>query len=416
MTYIETLAKQARKTRYELSKLTSSQKNTILEAIATSLEMSVHMLLEANQKDIEQAEASQMTSAFIDRLRLTEERIQAMAKEVRILASEKDPIDRIVRGWTLDNGLRVVQKTVPLGVIGMIFESRPNVVVEAGTLALKTNNAIILRGGKDSLHSCIALRTCMIEAGRVHGLPEHAIQVIEDASRGHVQELVKASDDIDVLIPRGSRKLKEFILKEARIPVIETGAGNCHIYVDAYAKVDYIASIITNAKLSRPSTCNAVEHILVHQTRINDMSETIKQLCEAHVDVRLDDELYQRYSSIFPVSKATEEDKTTEYNDYVISMFTVKTLEEACRHINSYSTGHSESILTEQLEAMTEFTDRIDSAVVYVNASTRFTDGGVFGFGGEIGIATQKLHARGPMGLEALTSTKYIVTGRGQVR
>ena len=391
------------------------KKDQALLKIADALENNQKKLLEENQKDLKAAKESGMTEALLDRLTLTAQRVHEMAEGVRKVAAQKDPIGSVVEGEVRPNGLEIRRVRVPLGVIGIIFEARPNVTSDAAALCLKAGNAVILRGGREAIHSNLCVADLMREAVKEAGLPQDSIQMVEDTSHESANEMMNLTGYLDVLIPRGGRGLIQMVVKNARVPVIETGAGNCHVYVDDSADLDMAANIIYNAKTSRPSVCNAIETILVHEKVAEEALPKIKVLLDQkHVELRGCPKTREILgNSVIP---ATEEDWDTEYDDYILAVKVVKNMEEALSHIARYSTGHSECIVTESYEHAREFTQRVDSAAVYVNASTRFTDGGEFGLGAEIGISTQKLHARGPMGVEQLTSTKFLIFGNGQVR
>ena len=391
------------------------KKDQALLKIADALENNQKKLLEENQKDLKAAKESGMTEALLDRLTLTAQRVHEMAEGVRKVAAQKDPIGSVVEGEVRPNGLEIRRVRVPLGVIGIIFEARPNVTSDAAALCLKAGNAVILRGGREAIHSNLCVADLMREAVKEAGLPQDSIQMVEDTSHESANEMMNLTGYLDVLIPRGGRGLIQMVVKNARVPVIETGAGNCHVYVDDSADLDMAANIIYNAKTSRPSVCNAIETILVHEKVAEEALPKIKTLLDQkNVELRGCPKTREILGdSVIP---ATEEDWDTEYDDYILAVKVVKNMEEALSHIARYSTGHSECIVTKSYEHAREFTQRVDSAAVYVNASTRFTDGGEFGLGAEIGISTQKLHARGPMGVEQLTSTKFLIFGNGQVR
>jgi glutamate-5-semialdehyde dehydrogenase len=391
------------------------KKDQALLKIADTLENNQKKLLEENQKDLKAAKESGMTEALLDRLTLTPQRVHEMAEGVRKVAAQKDPIGSVVEGEVRPNGLEIRRVRVPLGVIGIIFEARPNVTSDAAALCLKAGNAVILRGGREAIHSNLCVADLMREAVKKADLPQDSIQMVEDTSHESANQMMNLTGYLDVLIPRGGRGLIQMVVKNARVPVIETGAGNCHVYVDDSADLDMAANIIYNAKTSRPSVCNAIETILVHEKVAEEALPKIKALLDQkHVELRGCPKTREILGdSVIP---ATEEDWDTEYDDYILAVKVVKNMEEALSHIARYSTGHSECIVTKSYEHAREFTQRVDSAAVYVNASTRFTDGGEFGLGAEIGISTQKLHARGPMGVEQLTSTKFLIFGNGQVR
>ena len=371
-------------------------------------------ILAANAQDLEAGKGAGLSQALLDRLALTEGRIQDMKTAVEEVAKAADPVGRALSGETRPNGLRIEKVAVPLGVIGIIYEARPNVTSDAAALCLKAGNAVILRGGKEAIRSNKAVAGVLRDALEEAGLPADCVQLVEDTSRQSAQELMSLTQYLDVLIPRGGAGLIRSVKENARVPVIETGVGNCHVYVDASADLDMAAEIIYNAKCSRPSVCNAIETILVHQDAAKAALPKIKaRLDEKQVELRGCD----RARAILPgITPAVEEDWATEYLDYILAVKVVGSLEEALGHIARYSTGHSECIVTQDYTAAQRFLNEVDAAAVYVNASTRFTDGGQFGLGAEIGISTQKLHARGPMGLEQLVSYKFLIRGSGQVR
>ena len=393
---------------------TGSKKDIALGAIADALCENCEEILAANKIDLENGEKSGLTASLLDRLRLSEERINGMADGVRQVAALPDPVGRVLDGRTLKNGLQIEKVTVPMGVIGIIFEARPNVTSDAAALCLKAGSAVILRGGKEAIHSNIAISDIMREAVKSVGLDENVIQLVHDTSRESSTELMRMKGTLDCLIPRGSKRLIQAVVENASVPVIETGSGNCHIYVDESADINMAANIIFNAKTQRIGVCNACESLVIHENIIKKALPAIKaRLDEKNVTIRGDEKAREACPGI---EAASEEDFGTEYLDYIISVKTVSSLDEAIAHINKYSTGHSEAIITENKENADKFMMLIDSSSVYHNASTRFTDGGEFGLGAEIGISTQKLHARGPMGLRELTTTKYLVYGDGQIR
>ena len=391
-----------------------SKKDIALGAIADALCENCEEILAANKIDLENGEKSGLTASLLDRLRLSEERINGMADGVRQVAALPDPVGRVLDGRTLKNGLQIEKVTVPMGVIGIIFEARPNVTSDAAALCLKAGSAVILRGGKEAIHSNIAISDIMREAVKSVGLDENVIQLVHDTSRESSTELMRMKGTLDCLIPRGSKRLIQAVVENASVPVIETGSGNCHIYVDESADINMAANIIFNAKTQRIGVCNACESLVIHENIIKKALPAIKaRLDEKNVTIRGDEKAREACPGI---EAASDEDFGTEYLDYIISVKTVSSLDEAIAHINKYSTGHSEAIITENKENADKFMMLIDSSSVYHNASTRFTDGGEFGLGAEIGISTQKLHARGPMGLRELTTTKYLVYGDGQIR
>lgn len=409
-------AKNAKKASVILQKLSTNKKNEALEEIAKALCENADYILAENKKDISNAENNGIKKAMIDRLLLTKERIEAMADGVREVIDLKDPIGEFTGAITRPNGLLISEKRVPLGVVGIIYEARPNVTVDAAALTLKTGNACILRGGKEAINSNIALVKIMKDALKRCNLPEDAIgaiEFIEDTTHESANEMMHLNGYIDVLIPRGSARLIQAVVNNSTVPIIETGSGNCHTYVNNDADIDMALEILKNAKVQRPSVCNACESLVVHKDIAKDFLPKAKEMLEeCNVEIRGCEETLK----IIDVKKATDEDFYTEYNDLIISVKIVDNTDEAIAHINSHNTKHSESIVTKSYEEAQKFTNEIDAACVYVNASTRFTDGNEFGFGAEIGISTQKLHKRGPMGLEALTCTKYIILGNGQIR
>ena len=413
MTTMEAMGKKAKEAARALARA-GQEKTAALQAAARALLARQEELLAANRADVEAGEAAGMRDSLLDRLRLTESRIAGMAQALREVAEAPDPVGRVLSGEVRPNGLQIQKITVPLGVIGIIYEARPNVTSDAAGLCLKAGNAVILRGGKEAFRSNRAVAQVLRDALEESGLPADCVQLVEDTSRQSAQELMGLTGYLDVLIPRGGAGLIRAVKENSRVPVIETGVGNCHAYVDAAADLDMAADIVYNAKCSRPSVCNAIETLLVHEKIAGEALPRIKsRLDEKQVELRG----CEKTRAILPgVAAATEEDWATEYNDYILAVKVVGSLEEALGHIARYSSGHSEVIVTEDYSAAQRFLEEVDSAAVYVNASTRFTDGGEFGLGAEIGISTQKLHARGPMGLEQLTSTKFLVRGKGQIR
>ncbi len=385
-----------------------------LNAIATALEKNSQFILEENSKDIRAAQDSGISQAMIDRLTLTQDRISGMADGLRQVASGENPVGKVLWGETRPNGLKIEKISVPIGVIAVIFEARPNVTADAAAICLKAGNSVILKGGKEAINSNKAIATVMRNAAAESGLPEDCIILIENISRQAATELMKLNGYVDLLIPRGGAGLIRSVVENATVPVIETGVGNCHIYVDEDADINMAAEIVTNAKASRVSVCNACESLLVHK----DIAElgliTIaEKLREKNVEIIGDEAVCE----ILPfATPATEDDWATEYLDYKISVKVVDDIDEAISHIAKYGTGHSEAIITDSYEAAEKFKAEVDAAAVYVNASTRFTDGGEFGFGAEIGISTQKLHARGPLGVAHMVSSKYVISGNGQIR
>ncbi len=390
-------------------------KNDALKAIAKALRDNADKIMAANKIDLDNGVQNGLSAALLDRLKLDRTRIDGIADGVLEVAALPDPVGTVISGSTRPNGLQITKVRVPLGVIGIIFEARPNVTADAAVLCLKSGNAVILRGGKEAINSNKCITSIMQDAIAGVGLDRHAVQLVEDTSRQSSIELMELTEYLDVLIPRGGKGLIQAVVKNAKVPVIETGAGNCHVYVDESADIDMAANIIYNAKTSRPSVCNAIETILVHEAAAEKALPVIKaRLDEKQVELRGCEKTRAILGdSIVP---ATESDWETEYGDYILAVKVVASLEEATEHIARYSTGHSECIVTQNYQNAKRFTATVDSAAVYVNASTRFTDGGMFGLGAEIGISTQKLHARGPMGLNELTSMKFIIEGDGQIR
>ena len=408
------IGKKAREVSCKVQHLGQTEKNEGLYSVARELRMQTAYILEENTKDVERAKDAGMKKSLIDRLLLTGQRIQAIAEGLEQIAKLEDPVGEMISMKVRPNGLQIGKKRVPLGVVGIIYESRPNVTADAFGLCFKTGTVVILRGGSDAISSNMAITKVIRDGLRKEGLPEDAVLLIEDTDRAAVTEMMHMNEYIDVLIPRGGKGLISTVVNHSTVPVIETGTGNCHIYVDEYADIDMAVSIIDNAKTQRMGVCNACESLVIHENIAKEAVPAIYQaLTQKQVEIRGDEKACALQSGI---KKAAEEDWGEEYLDAVISMKIVKNLDEAIRHINHYNTGHSESIITKDYANAMRFLDEIDAAAVYVNASTRFTDGNEFGFGAEIGISTQKLHARGPMGLEALTTTKYVIFGNGQVR
>lgn len=401
---------RARRASAELAQFSTAQKNAILLAIAAAIESNAESILRANEKDLD---LSGLEGAMRERLTLNPKRIAEMAKGVRDVAALSDPVDETVSEWTLPNGLRVRKVRVPLGVVGIIYESRPNVTVDTAALTLKTGNAIVLRGGKEAIHSNQRLVEIL---NSVKGVPEGAIELLDSSTRDSVGELIKARGLVDVIVPRGGEGLISFVVENSTVPVIETGAGNCHVFVDESADLAMADSIVINAKTQRPSVCNAAEKLIVHEKIAAEyVPRIVKKLLDAGVEVRGDAES-RRLASGLTIALADEKDWGEEYLRLCMAVRVVADVEEAIRHINYYSTRHSDSIVTRNEENARRFLRLVDSAAVYWNASTRFTDGGEFGFGAEMGISTQKLHCRGPFALPELTSTKYEVIGTGQIR
>lgn len=415
MTYIDNLGKNAKAASQTLLGLGSSEKNNILRQVAQALIIQTDYILSENDRDLKAAKENGISDIMLDRLRLTEERIKGIAEGVNQVADLQDPIGQVVRGYTNLDGLKIVQKRVPLGVIAMIFESRPNVTVDAFSLAFKTGNAIILRGGRDAIHSNTALVSVIRKVLATSGINADVVQLIEDTSHTVAEELMQAVDYVDVLIPRGGARLIQTVKEKSKVPIIETGVGNCHIYVDDSADLDMAINIVINAKTQRPSVCNSAESLVVHakiaEQFLPKLEEEISKVYP--IEFRADQESLKLFKNAVP---ATEEDFNTEFLDYIMSVKLVTSVDQAIDWINRHTTHHSEAIITQNITHAESFQDQVDAAAVYVNASTRFTDGFVFGLGAEIGISTQKMHARGPMGLEALTSTKFYINGQGQVR
>lgn len=415
MNYMETLGIKAKAAEPVLSSAPSRVKDKALRNIAEELIKNTDKILKANEKDLEEAKKNNMTAALQDRLRLSPERIKAISDSVYELIAMDDPIGKVDSGSTRPNGLQILRTRVPLGVVGMIFESRPNVTVDAATLCLKSGNVVILRGGKEAINSSLELTRIMQSAVDGAGLPMDCVQLVEDTSRETARDMMQLSGYLDVLIPRGGAGLINAVVEQAKVPVIQTGAGNCHVYVDESADIDMAVSVTDNSKTQRPSVCNAIESLLVHKNIAEKFLPEIKKAFDKHDVV-----IYgcEKTRAILGecVLEATEKEYETEFNDYKIAVKVVENIDEAISHIRKYSTKHSECIVTSSIAAAQKFQREVDASTVYVNASTRFTDGGEFGLGAEIGISTQKLHARGPMGLDALTTVKYLVNGSGQIR
>ena len=414
MSKLSSLAQRIKDAQPQIAHASTPLKNQILLRIANRLIESTDEILEANRADLSRASQNGIPNVMLDRLSLSEERIHAMANGVRKVAALADPIGEVLFGKTLPNGLVLRKQRVPLGVVGMIYESRPNVTVDAAALCLKTSNAVMLRGGKEAINTNVALVRIMQDAIETEGLDPNIIGLVEDTSRESATRMMQLNGYLDVLIPRGGAGLIQSVVKNATVPVIETGAGNCHIYIDESADLQMGAQIVFNAKTSRPSVCNACESLLVHERVAESFLPLVKSLLDTKNVIMLGCEKTRAILKDIP--PATESDYAAEFLGYVISVKVVSSIDEAISHINRYSTHHPESIITNDIESASKFTERVDSAAVYVNASTRFTDGEEFGFGAEIGISTQKLHARGPMGLNEMTSAKYIIYGTGQVR
>lgn len=408
------LGQMAKEASFVLAKLSAPEKNRALVHAAEAMVLAMDEILDANKKDVTAAVENGIKGAFIDRLTLTKDRVLAMADGLKQVAALQDPVGEVLSMKTLDNGLVIGQKRVPMGVIGIIFEARPNVTADAFGLCLKAGSAVILRGGKEAIRTNTTVVDIFRESLKKDGLPSACVQIIRDTSRETATEMMRMNGYLDVLIPRGGAGLIRSVVQNSTVPVIETGIGNCHVYVDKYADLEKAARIVINSKTQRPGVCNACESLLVHEEVAKEFMPVIgKALQEKKVEIRGDKDTVELVKGAIP---ATDEDWATEYDDFIISARVVKSLDEAIEHIRRYSTGHSEAIVTENYTNAQRFLNEVDAAAVYVNASTRFTDGEQFGFGAEIGISTQKLHARGPMGLKELTTTKYIIYGSGQIR
>ena len=415
MSYIEELGKKAVCAKGKIGTAATGEKNKILVEIAKCLRENTAQILEENEKDIANAKENGISDTMVDRLRLTKERVDGIASACMELVNLEDPVGEVLSGSVRPNGMRITKVRVPMGVIGIIYESRPNVTVDAAALCIKSGNAAILRGGKEAIHSNKILMALMQKAVETCGFPKETVQLVEDTSREISTEMMRANEYIDVLIPRGGAGLIQAIVKNATVPVIETGTGNCHIYIDASADMEMAVEITDNGKTQRPSVCNALETCLVHKDVAETFLPLLKKRFESHsVEIRG----CERTKEILgdTVVHATEEDYAKEFLDYILAVRVVDSAEEAIEHIKKYSTGHSECIVTKDYENAEKFQKEVDSACVYVNCSTRFTDGGEFGLGAEIGISTQKLHVRGPMGLRELTTMKYLINGSGQIR
>lgn len=411
--FLNSIGQRATDAAQALAQLSTTTKNQVLRAMADALEEKIPDILAANQEDL--ADTTGLEDKFIDRLTLTADRLAGIADGVRQVANLPDPLGNIDRGWTTESGLEISQKRVPLGVVGIIYEARPNVTVDSAVLCFKSGNAVILRGGKEALQTNIKIAAVVRDVLAAFNLPQDAVQVITETSHELAQQFMQLNQYVDVLIPRGSARLIQTVVQNATVPVIETGSGNCHIYVDETADLQMAENIIINAKTQRPSVCNATEKLLVNAEIAADfLPQIATALANSHVEIRGDEQTCQILGD--QAHPAQPEDWDTEYNDYIIAIKVVHTLDEAISHINQHNTKHSEAIITTNYEHSQRFTQQIDAACVYVNASTRFTDGFEFGFGAEIGISTQKLHARGPMGLKELTTTKYVILGQGQIR
>ena len=414
MSSLISMGQKAKEASYELGVASPGQKNEALTFMAEELIKAKEEIIKANEIDRQNAIKKGITDALLDRLSLDDSRIEAMAQGLLDIVKLQDPVGEVTNMWQMPNGLQIGQKRVPIGVLGIIYESRPNVTSDAAGLCLKSGNAVILRGASDAINSNKAVAKALVAGIKRSGLPQDCVQLLEDTSRETAREMMRLNDYIDVLIPRGGAGLIKSVVQNATVPVIETGTGNCHIFVDETADLEMAKAIVLNAKVQRPGVCNAAEKLLVHESIANEFLPTIvKALRENDVEVRG----CEKAQSIVNDIKVIEEPEWhQEYLDLIIAVKVVKDVDEAIKHINKYNTGHSESIVTESYKNSQKFLQRVDAAAVYVNASTRFTDGGEFGFGGEIGISTQKLHARGPMGLKELTTSKYIIFGDGQIR
>ena len=415
MNYIEQLGEAAKKAKKSIATASTAKKDEILEKIAQNLRKNIDVILSENEKDTAMAKENGITDAMVDRLRLTPGRINDIADACIYLTGLNDPVGEVIEGYTRPNGMRITKTRVPMGVIGIIFESRPNVTVDAATLCIKSGNAAILRGGKEAINSNKILMDIMRKTVEECGLPKDIIQLVEDTSRESSNQMMKANGYIDVLIPRGGKGLIKAVVENATVPVIETGSGNCHIYIDESADIDMAVSVTNNGKTQRPSVCNALETCLVHKSAAEEfLPKLMNEFKKFDVDVRGCDRTREILGD--SIKQATELDYATEFDDYIMAVKVVDDIDEAIEHISKYSTGHSECIITNNLKNAEKFQREIDSACVNVNCSTRFTDGGEFGFGAEIGISTQRLHARGPMGLRELTTMKYLINGDGQIR
>lgn len=415
MNYAETLGIKAKNAQTAINSADTALKNKALNAVAEALISKTDYIIQQNLTDLENAKANGMSVSMQDRLKLTPERIKGIADGVLKIAELTDPVGQIIEGYTRPNGLQIIKTRVPLGVIGIIFESRPNVTVDASALCLKSGNAVILRGGKEAINSNKCLCGIMCDAVEKAGLPADIIQLVEDTSRETASDMMKLNGYIDVLIPRGGAGLINAVMKQATVPVIQTGVGNCHVYVDESADIEMAVNIADNAKTQRPSVCNAIESLLVNKNIADEFLKKISERYKKHsVEIYGDSATKSILGD--DILNATETEYATEFNDYKIAVKVVENIDEAIAHIRKYGTGHSECIVTKSLDNARKFQTQVDAAAVYVNASTRFTDGGEFGLGAEIGISTQKLHARGPMGLAELTTIKYLVNGNGQIR
>ncbi|WP_294401130.1 glutamate-5-semialdehyde dehydrogenase [uncultured Clostridium sp.] len=414
MSKLISMGQKAKEASYELGAASINEKNNALLFMAEELINAKDEIMEVNKIDLKNSEAKGTSKPMLQRLALSEKTINEMAEGLREVANLQDPVGEVVSMWQRPNGLQIGQKRVPIGVIGIIYESRPNVTCDAAGLCLKTGNACILKGGSDAINSNKAIIKALAKGIERAGLPKESVQLIEDTSRETVNEMMKLDEYIDVLIPRGGAGLIQSVVKNATVPVIQTGTGNCHIYVDESCDFNMAVNIAVNAKVQKPSACNAAEKLLINEKIAKDfLPLAVKALRENGVTLRGDK---AAQAIIDDIEKVSDDDWSTEYLDYVMAVKIVKDVDEAIAHINRYGTGHSEAIITESYKNSQKFLQRVDAAAVYVNASTRFTDGGQFGFGAEIGISNQKLHARGPMGLKELTTIKYIIYGNGQIR
>ncbi len=414
MSEVLEIGRRAKAASRRLVTVSTAVKDRALAAMADALESRADDILDANTADLERADAEGITGALIDRLTLTPDRISGMARGLRDVIGLKDPVGEIIEGWTLPNGVRITKTRVPLGVVGIIYEARPNVTVDAAGLCVKSGNAVILRGSRTAISSNTILARILDDAGTDAGLPRDAIQLIPSTDRESAKELMRMREYVDVLIPRGGADLIKTVVEESMVPVIETGVGNCHVYVDERADLAKALPILINSKVQRPGVCNAAETLLVHRAAADEfLPKAIQALIDAGVELRGDD-ASRAYSD--KVKAANDDDWYAEYLDLIMAVKVVGSLDEAIEHINRYGSNHTDAIVTEDYSAARTFEQQVDSAVVMVNASTRFADGGEFGFGAEIGISNQKLHARGPMALPELTAYKYLVEGEGQVR
>ena len=411
--YILTIGKQAKEASTQLKGASVKTRNNIINHIAVALEHSKEDIFKANAIDIENGEKNGLSNALLDRLRINQPRIDGMIEGLKTVARFEDPLSLSNLSWRHENGMQISQVTVPLGVLGMIYESRPNVTVDVAGLSIKSGNCVILRGGSEAIHSNKALADVIRKAILSEGMNPNIVQLIEKTDRALVRTLITMNDYLDVLIPRGGRGLKKAIIADATVPVIETGEGLCHTYIDEAADLDMALDIIINAKTQRTGVCNAMETLLVHQKVLDLLPKVNDALTDLDFEIRACESCKPYMKDALP---AVEDDWSTEYLDAILSIKAVESVEEAIEHINNYGSGHSEAIVTDAYINAELFLNLVDAAAVYVNASTRFTDGEVFGFGGEVGISTQKLHARGPMGIAALTSKKYVIRGNGQIR